>query len=626
MISVYNRLTETELNLRRLESMEQYNRLIQWGRANPTRFIEEIFKVQLLDYQKWVILGTWTAEQAVWVCSRNAGKSFLGALYIGARALLFPKQNIFIMSNTGSQAKDTFLKLENFAKKNISSLIGSSDVFFSEVVRNASNTDGFVHGHSSYELELYNGSKVTSLVGKATNVVGKRSNLNFYDEAGKIDAEYFALTRPFTTQNMDFKTGAGFDAKVYPKDIPTQNIYASSAEGVDSYLWQQYKDCAQNMLMGIPGYFCADINCDLPLRPSVNGVPVAPLLKQSEIDSSMRANEARALREYYNIFDTSGGSDAAVQRPVILRNEKTYLPVDQSVSDDKFYVICYDPALQADNSFVLIGELFEDPEKGWMGRIVNGINLIERLGPTDKRPLRTPEQIEWIKKIVLAYNGGAPEYENIKLCIDAGSGGGGRQYADLLIPDWKDAAGNTHRGMVDAEDEFSTTQYKKFPHACNCVRLIEPTKFKSIMYTAMSEMMQQDLIELPPSLPRDGIMHFEDDTSKTLTSEETRALLEIDLMKEEVMAIQKKKTAAGNIVYSLPPSKEKKMHDDRAYCLAMFGWVLSEKRREMFKIKEKNTATYADYLASVRAPAKNANPWGARGNPFASKKNPFVKG
>ena len=139
-------------------------------------------------------------------------------------------------------------------------------------------------------------------------------------------------------------------------------------------------------------------------------------------------------------------------------------------------------------------------------------------------------------------------------------------------------------------------------------------------------MMQQDLIELPPSLPRDGIMHFEDDTSKTLTSEETRALLEIDLMKEEVMAIQKKKTAAGNIVYSLPPSKEKKMHDDRAYCLAMFGWVLSEKRREMFKIKEKNTATYADYLASVQAPAKSGNPWGARGNPFASKKNPFTKG
>ncbi len=105
MISVYNRLTETELNLRRLESMEQYNRLIQWGRANPTRFIEEIFKVQLLDYQKWVILGTWTAEQAVWVCSRNAGKSFLGALYIGARALLFPKQNIFIKPQSSARTK-----------------------------------------------------------------------------------------------------------------------------------------------------------------------------------------------------------------------------------------------------------------------------------------------------------------------------------------------------------------------------------------------------------------------------------------------------------------------------------------------------------------------------------------
>ena len=68
MISVYSKKTDTELNIRRLESIEKYCRLINWGRANPTRFIEEIFKIQLLDYQKWLILNTWVAEHAVWVC------------------------------------------------------------------------------------------------------------------------------------------------------------------------------------------------------------------------------------------------------------------------------------------------------------------------------------------------------------------------------------------------------------------------------------------------------------------------------------------------------------------------------------------------------------------------------
>ena len=599
MISIYSHKTETELNIRKLELIEKHNKIIQWGRANPTRFIEEIFKIQLIDYQKWVILNTWIAEQAVWVCSRNAGKSFLGAVYMMAKNLLFPKFETYIMSNTGFQAKDTFTKLENIVKKNIASLMGTSDVFFNEIIKNNANTDGFTHGGSQYSLELYNGSKICSLVGKAENIVGHRSNLNFYDEAGKIDEHFFSLTKPFTTQNTDFRTGSGYDERVYPLNIPTQNIYASSAEGVDSYLWKQYKDCAKNMLMGIPGFFCADINCDLPLKPYINGIETRPLLKQSEVDSAMRTNEARALREYYNIFDTSGGSDAAVQRPVILRNEFRYLPTDISEGDDKKYVITYDPALQADNSFVLIAEIFKDPAKGYKARIVNGINLIEVLGPTDKRPLRTPEQLDWLRRIILAYNGNVPDYENVQVYIDAGSGGGGRQYSDLLMADWIDSQGITHRGVIDKSHENSAVQFVKFPHACDCLHLMEPVKFKTLMYTAMSEMMQQDLIEMPAPLPPNGELEMEDGTFKTLTNEEVRALLEIDLMKEVVMSIQKSKTQAGNVIYKLPPNKEKKMHDDRAYCLAMLGWHLSELRRAEMARVDIPKADYSDYLQAV---------------------------
>ena len=119
MISVYSRKTQIELSLRRQEAMDRYVKLLQWGRANPTRFIEKIFKIQLLDYQKYVFLNTWTAETAAWVMSRNAAKSFLGGLYMMTRALLFPSSNIYIMSTVASQSRDTFMKLENIAKKNL---------------------------------------------------------------------------------------------------------------------------------------------------------------------------------------------------------------------------------------------------------------------------------------------------------------------------------------------------------------------------------------------------------------------------------------------------------------------------------------------------------------------------
>lgn len=624
MISIYNKETESSLNLRKAEFFDKYNKIIQWGRSNPVHFIERIFNIEMLDYQKYVFLNTWVSEHAVWVMSRNAGKSFLGALYMMTRAVLFPNCKIFIMGHTGYQAKDTFTKIEDITKKKIPSIHDPNDIFFNEIVKNNANTDGFTHDSSQYALELYNGSTITSLVGKAENIVGKRSNLNFYDEAGKIDQHFFGLTEPFTTQSTDFKTGKGYNDKVFPKNIPTQIIYASSAEGVDSHLWTQYVECAKNMMMGIPGYFCADVNCEMPLHPYLNGLATPPLLKQSEVDNALRTNEYKALREYYNIFDTNGGTDAAVPRSAIIRNEEVYLPSDRSQGSDKRYVLLYDPALQMDNSFVLVGEIFKDPEKGYMGRIVNGINLVERISPTDKKPLRIPEQKEWITKLLLLYNGGNNEYDNLDMCIDAGAGGNGRAMGDLLMPKWLDDNGNLHNGIYDENEEteaYVTMFTKKFPTAKPILHFYEPVKLKSAMYGALSDMMQQDLIKMPISLPRNGEMEMEDGTVKILTQEETRALLEIDLMKEEVMSIQKTKSNAGNIIYKLPPNKERKMHDDRAYCMAMFGYFLSELRRSEMSKLDKPTDTFGDYLAKLN---ENRNNVEKKISPFAKSVNPFA--
>ena len=51
------------------------------------------------------------------------------------------------------------------------------------------------------------------------------------------------------------------------------------------------------MMQGIPGYFCVDISCEIPLHPTLNGQKYPPLLTQDKIDQAMRENEAKALRE-----------------------------------------------------------------------------------------------------------------------------------------------------------------------------------------------------------------------------------------------------------------------------------------------------------------------------------------
>lgn len=627
MISVYTKQTEIELTTRRLEQMEKYNKIIQFGRQNPVWFCENILKIELLDFQKMVIMNSWNARTVCWVCSRNAGKTFLGAIYIMMRAMLLPYSQIYLLNISARQSQDTFLKMEHIAKKQIGSLVGSSDVFYNELSKNSSGgSDGFLHRDQTYTCTLYNGSTVTSLVGVAKNILGKRSNLNLYDEAGNIPDELFELTEPFTTQNVDFKTGSDVDASLLPAALPNQCIYMSSATGVDSYLYKIYKECAKSMMMGFKDKYAIDISCDIPMAPTLRGKPYTPLLDKSVVETAMNTNEQKALREYYNLFDMTGGIDSVVTRDIITRNERLYVPVmGNEGKEGVHYGIFYDPALQQDNSFVLIAEFFHDANKGWMARLINGINLIERTPSGEKRILRTPEQLAKIRELMLKYNGNNPEYEKLHVFIDPGSGGGGRFYMDDLMREWEDKEGNVHKGIIDMEDETSAKEAWKFPSAVKGVlQVLEANKYKTLMYSDGIEMVHQDLMIFPPPVPGSGKLEMEDGRVVNLTRDEMRALVELDLLKEEIVCIKKSKTPSGNVRFDLPPDKARTMHDDRAYCLAACSYYLFElRRKEQFAKKKPKTDLSVLYTKDT---VNSSSSFGKKSssNPFSGRKNPFA--
>ena len=530
------------------------------------------------------------------------------------------------MSGTAQQAQDTFTKLEDLAKHNITSVKGGQSIFLNEVVKNNANTDGFLHDKSSYSTELYNMSTIVTLVGKAESVIGKRSNLSVYDEAAIISREFFARTEPFTTQSADFATGEGVDLEVYPKNIPNQNLYLSSAGSTSDHLYEVYKMCARRMAMGFDDCFVADIGCEIPLNPTIDGKPYPPLFNRKEVERMMKSNPYRALREYYNLFDQMGGTDLVVTRENVLKNEELYLPVFENKRDDAIYGIFYDPALQADNAFVLIAEYFRDPERGWKMRFVNGINLLQTLPNGDKKPMRSTEQLEMIHKLMLAYNGKNDEYKKIHLEIDPGSGGGGRIHADYLIQEWQDELGFWHHGVYDEEDETSKTESVKFPKALpGVLSLPSAQKYKNEMFSALAEMSQEDLIVWPKSLPSNGKLDM-NGKIVTLTLEETRALLEIDLTKEELWMMRKTKTEAGNIRYALQADKQRTAHDDRAYTAAMAARFLAKLRRdEKFNIETPKQDMSALLSAGTTSGQRNTPAQRrASNNPFANRRNPFA--
>ena len=446
--------TPLEMSQRKYESLIKYGEIIQWGRANPISFCEKVLGIYLMDYQKYIYWNTWYRSHVLWCLCRNAGKSFLGAPYMMARAMLIPNSQIYIIAGSAGQSAETFDKIKKIAQKQIESLTSCTDVFMNELVH-TNQGNGFSKEESQWYCRLYNGSEIRSLAGNTNLLRGKRATVNFYDEAGFFPEELFTATEPFLTQSKDFSLGTDTLSNDYsykPISLPNQRIVASSASNVDTHYWGLYRDYSKQMILGNPNYFVADIDCNIPLAPTVRGIEYKPLLTKEVVDTAFRNNPEKALREYYNKFMKDGGDKQAIKRASIIKNSEVYLP-EYSNSDNKSkYVIAYDPARSYDNSIITVGKLEFSEEVGWRMRIVNCFSLADELKKRHT-PLDTVQQVGMLKNLILDFNGKlAADYENIEcILIDAGAGGGGVNIGDWLVRDWQDDFGREHRGLIDLE-------------------------------------------------------------------------------------------------------------------------------------------------------------------------------
>lgn len=578
-------LDKHNLSQRKLDGYLKYCEIIQWGRKNPARFVEEFFGIAFLDLQKYVFMNMWTKPFVLLCQCRNSGKSTISAPYLMAKALLYPNFYSYIISSNGSQAQETFLKIEKICKRQISSFTGLTDVFQNEIITSNANKDGFTHKPESFTFELFNGSKVHTLNSNYDGTRGKRSHCNFYDETGFMLEKAFSATEPFTTQEANFKMGGDIDVSLEPNTFPNQLIYASSASSIDTYFFSKYKEFSKQMMLGNKNYFVADINCDLVLNPMFNGklYPVS-LLTQDKIDSAMRENKEQALREYHNIFTKEGGEQQPFKRGVIIRNSEVRKPLLFNDGNKERHIVgFYDPARSYDNSIVLFAEFIKDEKLGWTCKLINCVSLVD-IGSKRKTPMRTPEQISYIQNLLVDYNGkGFGEYENIgSLLVDSGSGGAGVNIADYFMEDWTDVKGNKRKGLIDKVE--SADYINKFPNAVNKLKLISPKKYRTEMFDALSDMMNMDLISFTETydgkghlmLPVERELDIIDPETKSkqkeveykrydLSFEEELALKNLDLMKEEIVQIYRIDNAEKtNHKYALAPDKINTMHDDRA--------------------------------------------------------------
>ena len=591
-------------------------RTIHYWRCNPVIAAEDLLGIYLSDAQAWVLESSWNTEKAIWSCSRNWGKSFIIAVYCILRALLYPNQNIYIISSVGNQAKQTFGKIEEIVLRQgrtSESIPDLKDIVIDETAGSAKNPTGFKHDPASYSVTFHNGSKIMTLNSKPDNARGMRANLLVYDECAFIDDELIVATTPFVTQDATAKYGkdAARTKDTVTRQPYNQIIMASSQNTVDVTFYAEYKACAKRMLAGDKSVFVADMPCDTAMQMYHKGEEIPALLSQSVIDAEMQKNADKARREFYNKPDLTGGDNQIVSWITMRRAEKQIIPYIDC--HGKKVILAFDPARTGDNSILAAMELEEDPELGLCGNIVSCTNFVD-IASSKKYKLDSKMQLEGIRNIIAKYNGDNPDYEYLdQILIDAGSGGGGNLYADALLDDWIDMSGKSHKGLIDMTNEMYIPYRSRYPNAIDKLRMISPVKYRTQMVEEFIELINLGVIRFPYEYNGQEYLQLIDGIdTKTgeemlstyqLSQEERVNFDQIDRMKAEICNIHKSTNAEGTSVrYSLAREKQNTMHDDRFYCILLASHRLYELRRGKAMRNKRETDKDVSAFIQFRAP------------------------
>ena len=593
---ILKKTTQQELSAKKIEEWNKYCKVIQWGRENPVKFIEEVFDIKLIDYQSWALMNTWCKQFVIWLGSRGMGKDALSVIYYMAKMLLIPNYRVYISALSAGQSAESFKKLEDIALKRIPHFKSANDVFSAEIEKNGQNESGFVHDPKGHKFRLFNNSEMITLSSNLETARGKRGSV-WQNECGWQSAENINVIAKFTTTDSDFSTSTNKNQLISPPQMPLQLLYTTSASDVTFKIYELYKQFAMKMIEGDNNYFVCDIDAnDIVNFSTIDGEPIKSHLSEELIKQSIEEDADLADRELFNKFRKGGGDKAVISMENLLHNSYVRKPELYNITGKDKFIFTFDPARNYDGSVLSIFKVIKDKQIGYKLECVNVISMVDRLS-RNKTPLPMPQQLKIIEQALLDYNGvNVPEYENILgFYIDAGSGGGGiSAVADQLMEDWTDKNGNSHRGLIDPEHKQYETARKSHPNAYPCVRLIDPQTGKVIAYEALSELFKLNLISFTQWDRKDHLLIGEgDDLSEykiyELSSEEKEALAQIELMKTQVSyMIREENFKTGKVSFELMKSKQNTMHDDHAYCLCLAGLALKNLRRNELVKKKKN--------------------------------------
>ena len=188
------------------------------------------------------------------------------------------------------------------------------------------------------------------------------------------------------------------------------------------------------------------------------------------------------------------------------------------------------------------------------------------------------------------------------------------------MENWVGEDGIEHRGLIDPD--VSSDYVSRFPQAIHKLRLVEPTRYKRIAFDNLRELLAQGRITFTEEFKKgdstitviEKVKGKEKTIEKPVTTDEALALINIELMKGELINIYRKDTT-NSYTYDINPDLKGRVFDDRAYVCALIALRLSEINRAKLN-RTSAKFDYSNLIYGVSSKKNQTNIFGSKFNGF----------
>lgn len=217
-----------------------------WGsyyRANPHRFVLDMFGIKLKPFQSILLWAMMNNYFFMFIGGRGIGKSFLSAIYVTVRCILYPETKIIITSGIKSQGVSVLRKIKE-------EILPKSSIIQRDIID--INT-----GAQDPRIDFRNGSWIR-VVAPNEGARGARANLLLVDEFILVDKDVIdtvfkkMLTSPRHPKFLDKPEYQG------RKDLKERNMqmYLSSAGMKTHWAYETMRSYTKQMLSGANYFVC----------------------------------------------------------------------------------------------------------------------------------------------------------------------------------------------------------------------------------------------------------------------------------------------------------------------------------------------------------------------------------